>query len=70
MLIAVGAFIPSVASGLTRFGVTSLFFVGELLGLVCILAGFLLSGSAATRYIAHEQPGTSDRPAPTRTASL
>jgi hypothetical protein len=44
-LIAVGAFIPSVASGLTRFGVTSLFFVGELLGLACILAGFLLSTS-------------------------
>lgn len=45
VLIAVGAFIPSVASGLTRFGITSLFFVGELLGLGCILAGFLLSGS-------------------------
>ena len=43
VLIAVGAFIPSVASGLTRFGVTSLFFVGELVGLVCIMAGFLLS---------------------------
>jgi hypothetical protein len=43
VLIAVGAFIPSVASGLTRFGVTSLFFVGELLGLSCIMAGFLLS---------------------------
>jgi hypothetical protein len=43
VLIAVGAFIPSVASGLTRFGVTSLFFVGELLGLTCIMAGFLLS---------------------------
>jgi hypothetical protein len=44
LLIAAGAFIPSVASGLTRFGITSLFFVGELLGLGCILAGFLLSG--------------------------
>jgi hypothetical protein len=49
VLIAVGAFIPSVASGLTRFGVTSLFFVGELLGLACILAGFLLSPSSASR---------------------
>jgi hypothetical protein len=47
ILIAVGAFIPSVASGLTRFGVTSLFFVGELLGLTCIMAGFLLSQSSA-----------------------
>ena len=45
VLIAVGAFIPSVASGLTRFGITSVFFVGELLGLAFILAGFLLSGS-------------------------
>ena len=45
VLIAVGAFVPSLASGLTRYGITSLFFVGELVGLVCILAGFLLSGS-------------------------
>lgn len=43
VLIALGAFVPSIASGLTRFGITSLFFVGELLGLACILAGFLLS---------------------------
>lgn len=49
VLIAVGAFVPSLASGLTRFGVTSLFFLGELLGLACILAGFLLSGSSAPR---------------------
>jgi hypothetical protein len=47
VLIAVGAFVPSVASGLTRFGVTSVFFFGELLGLACIMAGFLLS---APRY--------------------
>jgi hypothetical protein len=46
ILIAVGAFIPSVASGLTRFGVTSLFFVGELVGLTCIMAGFLLTSRA------------------------
>jgi hypothetical protein len=45
VLIAVGAFIPSLASGLTRFGITSLFFVGELLGLLFILAGFVLSGT-------------------------
>jgi hypothetical protein len=45
VLIAVGAFVPSLASGLTRFGITSLFFVGELLGLLFILAGFLLSGT-------------------------
>jgi hypothetical protein len=45
VLIAVGAFVPSLASGLTRFGITSLFFVGELLGLLCLIAGFLLSGA-------------------------
>jgi hypothetical protein len=45
VLIAIGAFIPSLSSGLTRFGITSLFFAGELLGLLFILAGFLLSGS-------------------------
>ena len=49
VLIAVGAFVPSVASGLTRFGVTSLFFVGELVGLACIMAGFVLSASRAPR---------------------
>jgi hypothetical protein len=47
ILIAVGAFVPSVASALTRFGVTSVFFFGELLGLVCILAGFVLSSAAS-----------------------
>ena len=46
VLIAVGAFVPSVASGLTRYGVTSVFFAGELLGLVCILGGFLLASSS------------------------
>ena len=45
MLIALGAFVPSLASGLSRFGITSVFFWGELLGLLCILAGFVLSTS-------------------------
>jgi hypothetical protein len=49
VLIAVGALVPSLASGLTRFGITSLFFLGELLGLLCILAGFLLSASTRAR---------------------
>jgi hypothetical protein len=49
VLIALGAFVPSLTSGLTRFGVTSLFFVGELVGLVCILAGFLLSAAPTRR---------------------
>jgi hypothetical protein len=43
ILIAIGAFIPGVTSGLDRFGVTWSFFLGELLGLVLILAGFLVS---------------------------
>jgi hypothetical protein len=46
LLIAVGAFVPSLASGLTRYGFTSTFFLGELIGLLCILAGFLLSSSS------------------------
>jgi hypothetical protein len=49
VLIAIGAFVPSVASGLTRFGITSAFFLGEMAGLICILAGFLLSGSRVSR---------------------
>ncbi len=49
VLIAVGAFVPSLTSGLTRFGITSAFFLGELLGLLFILAGFLLSGSTFFR---------------------
>jgi len=55
VLIAVGAFIPSVASGLTRFGVTSLFFVGELVGLLCIMAGFLLSTRAQKSELRHQK---------------
>jgi hypothetical protein len=49
VLIALGAFVPSIASGLTRFGITSTFFLGELLGLACILAGFLLTASPYRR---------------------
>lgn len=58
ILIAVGAFVPSVASGLTRFGITSIFFLGELVGLACILAGFLLSART---------PSASPSPRPART---
>lgn len=43
ILIAIGALVPSIASGLTRFGMTSVFFAGELVGLTCIFVGFLLS---------------------------
>jgi len=43
LLIALGAFIPGVTSGLNRFGVTWSFYLGEFLGLVLIFAGFLVS---------------------------
>jgi hypothetical protein len=43
MLIALGGFIPGWTSGLNRFGVTWSFFIGELLGVVFIFLGFLVS---------------------------
>jgi hypothetical protein len=43
ILIAAGAFIPGLTSGLDRFGVTWSFFLGEFLGLLLIFVGFLVS---------------------------
>ena len=43
ILIAIGAFIPGLTSGLNRFGVTWSFFLGEFLGVLLIFAGFLVS---------------------------
>lgn len=43
LLIAAGGFIPGVTSGLNRFGITWSFFLGELLGVGLIFAGFLVS---------------------------
>lgn len=43
ILIALGGFIPGVTSGLSRFGITWAFFLGELLGVVLIFIGFLAS---------------------------
>ncbi len=43
ILIAVGALIPAVTSGLNRFGVTWSFFLGEFLGVLLIFLGFLVS---------------------------
>ena len=43
ILIAVGGIIPAITSGMNRFGATSGFFVGELLGVVFLFAGFLVS---------------------------
>ncbi len=42
-LIALGGFIPSLTSSLNRFGFTGAFFLGELLGVLCIFLGFLVS---------------------------
>jgi hypothetical protein len=43
ILIAVGGFVPSVTSGLDRFGITWALYLGQLLGVLLILAGFLVS---------------------------
>jgi hypothetical protein len=43
ILIAAGAFIPGLTSGLNRFGVTWSFFLGEFLGVLLIFTGFLVS---------------------------
>ena len=43
ILLAVGGFIPSVTSGLNRFGFTQSFFLGEFLGVVFLFLGFLAS---------------------------
>jgi hypothetical protein len=43
ILIAIGGIIPAITSGLNRFGVTSGFFIGELLGVVFLFLGFLVS---------------------------
>ena len=43
ILLAVGGFIPSLTSGLSRFGLTQTFFLGELLGVIFLFAGFLVS---------------------------
>jgi hypothetical protein len=43
ILIAIGGLIPAITSGLNRFGDTSGFFVGELLGVLFLFTGFLAS---------------------------
>jgi hypothetical protein len=42
-LIALGGFVPSLTGGLDRFGITWSFALGELLGVLLIFAGFLVS---------------------------
>ncbi|HEY7202237.1 MAG TPA: hypothetical protein VIC57_18595 [Candidatus Dormibacteraeota bacterium] len=43
VLIALGGFVPSLTGGLERFGVTWSFALGELVGVLLIFAGFLVS---------------------------
>jgi hypothetical protein len=43
ILIAIGAFIPTVTDSLNRFGSTQLFQLGKFLGVVFLFAGFLVS---------------------------
>ncbi|MGH2472684.1 MAG: hypothetical protein ACRDG6_09815 [Candidatus Limnocylindria bacterium] len=43
LLIALGGFIPGVTSGMNRFGITWAFYLGELLGVLLIFAGFVVS---------------------------
>jgi hypothetical protein len=42
-LIALGGLIPSITSGMNRFGATGAFFLGEFLGVVFLFAGFAVS---------------------------
>ena len=48
-LIALGAFAPSLTSSLNRFGITGVFYWGELLGVLLIFAGFLASTEVFVR---------------------
>jgi hypothetical protein len=43
ILIAFGAFIPTVTDSLNRFGATELYQLGKLLGVIFLFAGFLVS---------------------------
>jgi hypothetical protein len=43
ILIAIGAFIPTLTDSLNRFGVTELFQLGKLLGVIFLFVGFLVS---------------------------
>jgi hypothetical protein len=43
ILIAIGAFIPTITDSLNRFGSTELFHLGKFLGVVFLFAGFLVS---------------------------
>ncbi|MDQ6771742.1 MAG: hypothetical protein M3024_01940 [Candidatus Dormibacteraeota bacterium] len=54
-LIALGGFIPGLTSGLERFGVTWSFYLGQLLGVLLIFAGFLVSEEVFQRVSARRR---------------
>jgi hypothetical protein len=43
LLIAIGGFVPSITSGLDRFGVTWSLYLGQFVGVLLIFVGFLIS---------------------------
>jgi hypothetical protein len=49
LLIAVGGFAESITSGLSRYGITWAFFLGEFLGVALIFSGFLVSEEVFAR---------------------
>jgi hypothetical protein len=64
LLIALGGFFPSLTGSLARFGMTEALFLGELLGVVFLLAGFLVSIEVfreirvpCTRIVLHTRRG-------------
>ncbi len=50
ILIALGAFFPTIADSLNRAGSTELFGIGKLLGVVFLLAGFLVSSEVFREF--------------------
>jgi hypothetical protein len=48
-LIAAGAFVPSLASSLARFGLSADFYVGQFVGVLCLLAGFAITDMTTAR---------------------
>ena len=73
LLIALGGIFPSFTSGLTRFGITWGHYLGELIGVSLILAGFVISLEVFsdlrvpfTRIVLVRRPATDvvDTPAP------
>jgi hypothetical protein len=60
--IAVGVIVVAAATGLSRTGVTSLMYIGELIGIGCMFCGFTLAAPAPKRKpvapVEHTSPAT------------